>query len=276
MKGNRMLLQRVVTSLVLAPLAVAGVLWLPAPAMAVVAGLIFMLGFDEWMMLCGFRGPLVRVIGTLVLAAVFAALYLWHPLWLDPLLLLIGTLWWLLALLWLRNISFAAAPTRQNGLIKLLAGALTVIPAWAALLWLHAHGPYGIWLLLALLMVWGADVGAYFAGTYFGRRKLAPQISPGKTWAGVYGAIAVSLLVAAVSAWLLHLTAGLFVGLLVLTVVAVAASIVGDLMESLFKRHALVKDSGSLFPGHGGLFDRLDSVCAMLPVFALGLWLLGL
>lgn len=271
-----MLIQRVVTSLVLAPLAVAAVLWLPAPAIAVLAALIFMLGFDEWLMLCGFHNKSVRFLATLTLAVVFAALYLWHPPWLDPALLGIGTLWWLLVLVWLRNISFAAAPTLPNGLLKLAAGVLTVVPAWAALLWLHAHASYGIWLLIALLMVWGADVGAYFAGTLFGHRKLAPHISPGKTWAGVYGAMGVALLVALVVGWLLQLAWPYWIALLVLTAISVAASIVGDLLESLLKRHALVKDSGNLFPGHGGLFDRIDSVCAMLPVFALGVWLLGL
>ncbi|MGB8636209.1 MAG: phosphatidate cytidylyltransferase [Rhodanobacteraceae bacterium] len=271
-----MLIQRILTALVLAPLVVAAVLWLPAPAMTILAALIFMLGFDEWVMLCGFRGKTTRVMIALAMAAIFAALYLWHPPWLDPLLLCIGTLWWLLVLLWLRNMSFAAAPTRQNGLLKLVAGLLTIIPAWAALLWLHAHSQYGIWLLIALLMVWGADIGAYFAGTLFGRRKLAPHISPGKTWAGVYGALFVSLLVALVAGWLLHLAWPTLIGLLVLTVIAVAASIIGDLLESLAKRHALVKDSGALFPGHGGLMDRMDSVCALLPVFALGVWLLGL
>ncbi len=271
-----MLIQRILTALVLAPLVVAAVLWLPAPAMAFLAALIFMLGFDEWVMLCGFRGKLVRAIIALGMAALFAALYLWHPAWLDPLLLGVGSLWWLLVLLWLRNISFAAAPTRQNGLIKLAAGVLTIVPAWAALLWLHAHSKYGIWLLIALLMVWGADIGAYFAGTLFGRRKLAPHISPGKTWAGVYGALSVSLLVALVAGLLLQLAWPTLIGLLLLTLIAVAASIIGDLLESLAKRHALVKDSGALFPGHGGLMDRMDSVCALLPVFALGVWLLGL
>jgi phosphatidate cytidylyltransferase len=130
-------------------------------------------------------------------------------------------------------------------------------------------------LLLALLIVWGADIGAYFAGSRFGRRKLAPRISPGKTWAGVYGALALAALVAAVGGWLLGFDAAGCIALVLAAWVTVAASIVGDLTESLLKRHAQVKDSGALFPGHGGLLDRLDSVLAALPVFALCVALLG-
>lgn len=271
-----MLLQRIITALILAPLAVLGVLFLPAPAMAVVAALIFLLGFDEWMMLSGVNGRAQRVLAVIALAAALAALYLHLKPWFAPALLIIGTGWWLLVLLWLRNITYAAAPTPENSARKLFAGLLTVVPAWAAMLWLHGHTRYGIWLLIALLIVWGADIGAYFAGTRFGRHKLAPRISPGKTREGVYGALGLSLLVALVAGVLLKLAWPTLIGLLCVTLVAVLASIIGDLLESLLKRHAMVKDSGTLFPGHGGLFDRLDSVCAFLPVFALGLWVLGL
>jgi phosphatidate cytidylyltransferase len=127
-----------------------------------------------------------------------------------------------------------------------------------------------------LLIVWSADIGAYFSGRAFGKRKLAPQISPGKTWAGAYGALAAGTLIAVIGGWLLDVRGASLAGLAVLACLTVAASIVGDLVESLMKRHAKVKDSGSIFPGHGGLLDRLDSVFAALPVFAAGLWLLGL
>jgi phosphatidate cytidylyltransferase len=127
-----------------------------------------------------------------------------------------------------------------------------------------------------LLIVWSADIGAYFSGRTFGKRKLAPQISPGKTWAGAYGALAAGTLTAIIGGWLLDVRGGLLLGLALLACLTVAASIVGDLIESLMKRHAKVKDSGSIFPGHGGLLDRLDSVFAALPVFAAGLWLLDL
>ena len=115
-----------------------------------------------------------------------------------------------------------------------------------------------------------------FQRTPVRKRKLAPQISPGKTRAGAYGALVAGTLVCLVGGWLLGVRGGALLGLAVLAVLTVAASIVGDLLESLMKRHAQVKDSGTIFPGHGGLLDRMDSVFAALPVFALGLWLLGL
>lgn len=271
-----MLTQRILTALLLAPLVVIAVLFLPTPFLALVAGAVFLLGYDEWAMLAGFRAAWARLLAVLLAAAVMLALYWLGSPWVDRLPLTIGVLWWLLALAWLRHISFAAAPTRENGLIKLGAGLLVVVPAWAAMVWLHGHTRYGIWLLVAMLVVWGADTGAYFAGSKFGRRKLAPRISPGKTWAGVCGALVVSALVALVAGLMIGLEPGALAGLMLLTVIAVLASVSGDLLESLFKRHAMVKDSGTLFPGHGGFMDRLDSVCALLPVFAAGVWLLGL
>ena len=271
-----MLKQRTSTALVLAPLAIMAVIWLPTVAVALLSALMFGMGFDEWVQLAGFGSIKARVAAACVLALIFIMAYVY----LDPVLhvslIVLGVVWWLLSVLWLRRISFAAAPTLENALLKSFAGLLAAVPAWAALIWLHAHHRYGVWLLVALLIVWGADTGAYFAGSRFGRRKLAPTISPGKTWAGVYGALGTSAVVAAVAAWLLGLSAAAAVGLIILALLAVCISIVGDLFESLLKRHALVKDSGNLFPGHGGLMDRLDSVFALLPMFALGVWVLGL
>jgi phosphatidate cytidylyltransferase len=188
-----------------------------------------------------------------------------------------GVAWWLLACVWLRHFAFGAAPTAENRNLKLLAGALVIFPAWVAGVNIHAGESHGhAWVFLAMLLVWAADTGAYFAGRFFGKRKLAPNISPGKTWAGVYGAFVASALVILVGGWLLGVRDARLIGLVVVAIVTVASSIVGDLLESLMKRHASVKDSGALFPGHGGLLDRLDSVFAALPVFALGKLLLGL
>jgi len=133
-----------------------------------------------------------------------------------------------------------------------------------------------LWTLLALVIVWVADIGAYFSGRSFGKRKLAPQISPGKTWAGAYGALVSGVLVTTLGGWLLDVRGAQLLALGLLAAITVGASIVGDLLESLMKRHAQVKDSGTMIPGHGGLMDRLDSVFAALPVFAAGLLLLGL
>ncbi|MBT8079324.1 MAG: phosphatidate cytidylyltransferase, partial [Gammaproteobacteria bacterium] len=161
-------------------------------------------------------------------------------------------------------------PTAVPRTLRWLCGFLVIVPAWLALDWLYRLN--SLYLLLVLTVVWAADIGAYFSGKRFGRLKLAPQISPGKTWEGVLGGlIAVTALTAAHSLW-----SG--IGLITLIPLCLAVgiiSIVGDLTVSIFKRSAGVKDSGSLFPGHGGVLDRADSITAAAPLFALGLGWIG-
>ena len=271
-----MLRQRVFTALLLAPLAIAIILLLPTPWFALVIAVVFLGALEEWTHLAGVRKPTMRIALLVLAAALFALLWHVHD-GVSTLLLALGVAWWLAACLWLRHFAFGAAPTPENRALKLAAGAFVVFPAWVAPIVLHSREPHGRWwVLLALVIVWAADIGAYFSGRRFGRRKLAPQISPGKTWAGAYGAMVAGVLVALAGGWLLDLRGAALFGLGILAAFTVAVSIVGDLLESLMKRHAGIKDSGSIFPGHGGLLDRLDSVFAALPVFALGLWLLGL
>jgi phosphatidate cytidylyltransferase len=244
---------------------------------AVIVSAAFLAALWEWSLLSGLKSLPWRI-GLLLLAAcVFAGLWWARVTALTPVSLAAGVAWWLLACLWLRHFAFGAAPTRENLALKLLAGAFVIVPAWVALISIHARQPHGQWwTLLALVIVWASDIGAYFSGRTFGKRKLAPQISPGKTWAGAYGAMAAGVLVALIGSWLLDVRGIPLIAVGLLAAVTVAVSIVGDLIESLMKRHAQVKDSGSIFPGHGGLMDRLDSVFAALPVFAAGLLLLDI
>jgi phosphatidate cytidylyltransferase len=272
-----MLLQRTITALLLAPLVILIILLPSSAVFAAIAAAAFLAALWEWAALSGLKNRLWRIVLLTAAAVVFALLWWARATALTPLLLAAGVAWWLLACLWLCHFAFGAAPTRENLALKLLAGAFVVFPAWIALVSIHSrvlHGQW--WTLLALLIVWAADIGAYFSGRTFGNRKLAPQISPGKTWAGAYGALVAGVLVTTVGAWLLDVRGIPLLALAVLAALTVSASIVGDLIESLMKRHAKVKDSGTLFPGHGGLMDRLDSVFAALPVFAAGLLLLDL
>lgn len=275
-----MLRQRVITALLLAPLAILLILLPPTSVFACLLAAAFLAGAWEWSRLAGMKSRVTRGVLLGFVLLVFIALWvLRSSQWLWPALIVAGVAWWLVACVWLRHFAFAAAPTSENRNLKLLAGAFVVFPAWVAALSIHGSPSHGhVWTFLAMLLVWAADTGAYFAGSWFGKdkRKLAPQISPGKTWVGVYGAFTTSSLVAAVAGWLLGVHDLRLLVLIVVTIVTVASSIIGDLLESLMKRHANVKDSGALFPGHGGLLDRLDSVFAALPVFALGKLLLGL
>ncbi|HEV2622695.1 MAG TPA: phosphatidate cytidylyltransferase [Frateuria sp.] len=274
-----MLLQRTLTALLLAPLVILVILLPPSWTwlFALVVALALLAGLWEWTRLSGLRHRPVRGALLGVALALFAVLWWLRATLLWPALLVVGVAWWALACLWLKHFAFAAAPTPENRNIKLAAGVLVTVPAFVGLLTIHAGEPNGQWwTLLTLLVVWAADIGAYFSGRFLGKRKLAPNISPGKTWAGVYGAFAAGALVMLVGGWLLGTDGVRLLGLALLAVVTVAASIVGDLVESLMKRHAKVKDSGRMFPGHGGLLDRMDSVFAAVPVFALGKLLLGL
>jgi len=209
----------------------------------------------------------------LAYACAIALLFLLSWLWTsDPKHLLIllsgGCVWWAIAFLWL-----VLAPERHQPRLALLCGVPVLVPAFVALSRLtiagsgFARGPQIVlWLLLLVI---GADIGAFFAGRNFGRRKLAPRVSPGKTWEGVIGGLCAVALVAWSGALYFHLPAlpcvafGCAVGIF---------SVVGDLTESMFKRSAGLKDSGALLPGHGGILDRIDSVTAAAPLYALGLF----
>ncbi|HEX5960637.1 MAG TPA: phosphatidate cytidylyltransferase [Rhodanobacteraceae bacterium] len=277
-----MLKQRVITALILSPLILALIFLTRASVFATLLGLIFLLGMWEWTRLAGVRGHPLRLVALLGYAIVFALL--WQvcktPWWWAP--VLAGLLWWLLALTWLGHHRFAASPGPGHALLKLIAGALVAAPAWCAVVVMHGdlaepHAGRGEWwvLFLACIVV-AADIGAYSAGRRWGRVKLAPTISPGKTREGVYGALVCSGIVGVVGGVLLEVPTDRLPAIVALALLTVLFSIIGDLFESLIKRHAGVKDSGTLFPGHGGVFDRMDSIVAALPVFVLGKFLLGL
>ncbi|MEO7072340.1 MAG: phosphatidate cytidylyltransferase [Rhodanobacter sp.] len=270
-----MLLQRVLTALLLAPLVIALILFLPTAWFAAAVAVAFLAALWEWGALSGLQNHAWRAVVLLLAALALVGLWTLRLTAVGPGVVWLGVAWWVLVCVWLRHFTFAAAPTPQNRALKLVAGACVVLPAWMAAVLVHARVPHGQWwMLLALLIVWAADIGAYSSGRTFGGRKLAPQISPGKTWAGAYGALVAGVIVMLVGAWLLDTRGARLLALGLVAVIMVGVSIVGDLLESLMKRHARVKDSGTLFPGHGGLMDRLDSVFAALPVFAAGLlWL---
>jgi len=269
--------QRVLTAAALAPVAIVLVLWLDSAAFALGIGVVFAFGLSEWARLIGLRSMWSRLALVLANALLMGVLWEWREPGLFEWVVLLGVAWWPLAAWWLGHYSFGAAQRRRNLGLKAAAGTLTVVPAWAAAILLHeipVLGPW--WLLFVLVLVWCADIAAFFAGRRYGRTKLAPQISPGKTRAGVWGALAGSAIYACAAGAALG-ERDTALGLLVaLSLVTVVFSIVGDLFESLIKRHSNVKDSGTVFPGHGGVFDRFDSLFAALPVFTGGKILLGL
>lgn len=261
-----MLKQRLMTAAVLIPLVVLGILTLPHRYFALVLALIVALAAWEWGGLLKWSTPLKSGYVGLLLGVLFGVQYL--PVgW----ILVVALLGWWLAAIWVIGFplgrSIWSAPP-----VAALLGLFVLVPPWAALLTMRDMMT-AYMVLFLLTFIWLGDSAAYFAGRRWGKTKLAPQISPGKTWEGVYGAlIAVAIYALAVQPWLApQIHPGLFALLCLLTLLV---SIVGDLFKSMFKRHAGVKDSGHLLPGHGGILDRIDSLTAAAPVFLLGLILL--
>jgi phosphatidate cytidylyltransferase len=277
---------RILAALVMAPAAIGAVLLLPTKWLMLPSAIVFLLALWEWLKLSDIEDTLARSILLACNLALMVAL-VWGSrsphtgsLPLLQLTVVLGVVWWLLALLWLRHYDFASRHDGNARVFKLAAGTASVVPAWCALAVIHASEPHGHrWLLLALALVWAADSGAYFTGRrfggqWFGGRKLAPRISPNKTLEGVAGGVGLAMVVGVIGALLIGARLGQLPAVALVAAFTVLFSVAGDLFESLLKRHVGAKDSGTLIPGHGGVLDRIDSVLAALPVFALGkIWL---
>jgi phosphatidate cytidylyltransferase len=260
---------RVITAAVLIALLLVVLLWLPPFATMIAMTVVVLAGAWEWSAFLRLPSVPGRIAYVLAIAACLPVL--WQLTLAAParlMVLVVALIWWVVALLWV-----VFAPRRAAAWSAGCAGILALAPAWVAMVRLRVDVPHGEqWVLFSLCLVWAADVGAYFAGRSFGRVKLAPQVSPGKTWEGVLGGMALAALVAL---WGSRWFAVPMLQLLPLCLVVVAFSIVGDLTESLLKRFAGLKDSGTLFPGHGGVMDRIDSVTSAMPILLLGLVVLG-
>lgn len=267
-----MLKQRVITALVLLPIALGGFFLLDGAAFALFIGIVVCLGGWEWARLAGFSGQPRRIAYAALVGALLLMLYQLPVL--APLVLVVAVLWWGLATLAVIGYPdssrfWAGAPT------KLLIGLLILVPAWQGLV-LFKQWPLANGLILAVMvLVWAADIGAYFSGKAFGRRKLAPRVSPGKSWEGLVGGLLASLLITAVVGFVRDWSAVSVLLAVLGAAVVVLGSVVGDLTESMFKRQSGVKDSSNLLPGHGGVLDRIDSLTAAIPLFAVLLWLAG-
>lgn len=262
-----MLKQRIFTAII--ALAVLGVVLFVVPPFVarMVIAAMFLAGAWEWGGFLLQRGSTGRSIYVVFVAILMGTLYSQiHNQELLELVFKVALAWWFGALVWM-----FFYPTPISTPFKWIAGVLVLVPAWAALdqVYLESRDL----LLLVLLIVWVADIGAYFVGKGFGRVKLAPQISPGKSWEGVLGGLTAVTLLGAVGGRYFAVD----VAVMIPFCLAVSMlSVVGDLTVSMFKREAGVKDSGSLFPGHGGVLDRIDSVTAGAPLFALALSWIGL
>ena len=275
-----MLKVRIFTALMLIPLLLAAIIWLPAGYLAVLLGGIILMGGWEWSRLSGFIDETPRLIYVGLIAAAMWYGYDWigrdHVV---QYMLYFMLIWWILVFIWL-----ALAPVEKmlsntiSQYFRGLIGIVILIPSWFSLLWLHSLGDHGLHLLLSLfILIWMADTGAYFIGRLAGITRLAPTISPGKTLQGTYGGLAATVISALLLSYPLQFDDIHRLQFISLALLIGIFSMVGDLLESVVKRTSGLKDSGNLLPGHGGIMDRIDSLTAAAPIYVLALgWFPGL
>ena len=267
-----MLMQRVLTAIPLAALVIWVILFQPTSVFDILLTVITLIAGYEWAGLAGMQSRALRILtGILVSACAWGLLFL-PQLWI--LFYLTGiSLWWLLVTFYLTSArpsaGFAGIAWRKWMLAPVLVPA-----AFIAMHYLHTSEQGGWWLMYGLALVWVADIGAYFSGKRFGKKKLLPLISPGKTREGLYGALLATTLYTVVAGYVAQLTLPAIVLLVTLSIGLTIISVSGDLFISLLKREAGLKDTGCILPGHGGILDRIDSVLAAMPVFVTGFHLM--
>lgn len=225
------------------------------------------IGASEWLKLMPKLEYPARFMLILPLVVIIALS--WSGVW--PLLWSASALFWLWALVWVKDYPqktpwYQTKVLQGVGVLLLSAATTAIFSLWQASPW---------WLLYVFGLVWCADSGAYFAGRAFGRHKLAPKVSPAKTLEGLAGGLLLTAVLAITVACSIKLTGATWWGFMALSMITVLASVHGDLVESMLKRRAGVKDSGNILPGHGGVLDRIDSLLSATPIFALGFWWVG-
>jgi len=285
-----MLLQRVITASVLAPLVVLAIFKLPHLYFSLIWAAVLLVGAWEWTNLAGVKSTVIKVLFLLLMLIPMAILQFWTQTleliaqmanWpevrtqsgLIEWLVVPPVLFWLWVMIKIRKAGGDLLATSMTMTKKLLLGGFLLISAWLFLSRLIVLEEPAMTMYLFIL-IWAADIGAYFTGKKFGKTKLAVEISPGKTLEGMYGALASAVVVSIAftvyyDMWVLYIA-----DFVLLSVITVLVSIYGDLFFSAAKRIRGVKDSGTILPGHGGILDRLDSVIAAIPVFYAGAWLI--
>ena len=274
--------QRIITALVLAPLAISAIFFLPLKFFMLFGAAIFLLASKEW---AGFVSK-TPSFSTIYLFGLFLGVTLmlmpvgliWDGALPNQYImsgLTVANVWWCVALMLVIRYPKSASLWQSNKFIKSVFGLLTLVPFFWGLVILRSvnmeHDFYfGAELLMyVFLLVWAADTGAYFAGKNFGKHKLAPNVSPGKTIEGFLGGVLSAMIVAYFALDFFAITDDKMLPFFAASLITTLVSALGDLTESIFKREAGLKDSGNLLPGHGGILDRIDSLTAAVPVFAL-------
>ncbi len=271
-----MLKQRIATAIVIAVVFLLALFSLSPYLFSLAVAVVVIYAAWEWSDLSSISGIPLRLVYTavlavlLVVAAYVLGLSTEGSIELDPGRSLLMTMvpWWAIALLWVQGYP-SSAILWGSCWVRGVMGFFVLVPTWSALVIL-IHSAQGEWVILLVVMVVAlADIGAYFSGRYFGKHKLASSVSPKKTWEGLLGGVVVNVVVVILLGAILKLDSRTWALLAMMIMITVLASVLGDLLESMVKRHRGIKDSGSILPGHGGVLDRVDSLTAALPVFTL-------
>ena len=260
-----MLLHRILTAIPLALAVIWLILYQPTENLLfVLIPVSFICGY-EWARLGGLQSSVTQLVFALLLS-VFSWLCIKYFSQYGYPMMLLATVWWFAILVFLKK----ARPELKTTVIspaKLLVAFMVVPSAITAIYVIHGIERGAEWLLYSMMLVWIADSGAYFAGKKFGKNKLAPNVSPGKTLEGLWGALIASTLYSATAAYYFNLAQVQSLFLIGLSLLLTIMSVAGDLYESFLKREAGVKDSGRILPGHGGILDRVDGVLPVMPLF---------
>jgi phosphatidate cytidylyltransferase len=275
-----LLIQRIITALVLLPIVLAALFLLEPDGFAVFAGVVVALAAWEWARLAGLHRQVSRVLYALVVVAIVATISL-APEISRSFLLYAALAWWVASLFLVISFPSSSAFWSSTG-VRIIIGIYILVPFWVAIVFMRSAdivvypGLSPLWLIFyTLFIVFAADTGAYFAGKTLGKSKLAPKVSPGKSWAGFWGGLISACLFALAACVQLDVPLSFYVQLVILTAITSVFSVVGDLTESMFKRQAGIKDSSQLLPGHGGVMDRIDSLVAAFPVMTSLLLIFG-
>jgi phosphatidate cytidylyltransferase len=271
-----MLKNRIITAAILIPIIIAFIFLLDRIWFSALFAVFIAIGAWEWAGLCKLNEK-IKILYSLFIVLILLGIYYFDSSFLYSSITLCGVVYWLFAIVLIISYQKQRYLLGTSSLILMLVGMLLLIPMWSGLTLLKSFSANGASLIMCLmLLIWGADTAAYFAGKRWGKLKLANRVSPGKTWEGTIAGVASSVVIAVCYVIVSNKNLDdslLFVGLSILTVIG---SVFGDLMESLVKREAAQKDSGSILPGHGGVMDRIDSLTAASPIFVFGVIYLGL
>jgi phosphatidate cytidylyltransferase len=267
-----MLMKRILTAIILIPLILAGLFYLPPSWFCIVTGVISLGAAWEWSHLMELKSIAARLFYVVISAFVFSWI-LFIPV---SAIFVAAFIWWLVACLMVLTYPRRSAWWSKTIIARGMMGLFVIAPCWAAINFMRNQNDGIYALLFLLILICSADTAAYFTGRIWGKHKLAPLVSPGKTWEGFAGALIFSLLIVFVTLWLCSVPVSIWPWAILLSLVTVVFSIVGDLFESMIKRNAGVKDSGTILPGHGGLLDRIDSLTAAAPIFVFGGLMLGM